>query len=250
MRHKDLILQFWRELRENCFVPCFRQWKLEDLCYKSGDLVTEIYYMNQVSSQFWILLSWLYCISLLTSMCVCARVCVPLAHRKATSLPHHHPFGLFLGRGQAPNWNGLPTVSIMNLLFFFFFLMEKLGFFDFLCTPFFGAACCIWSDFYKQNSRCRQMIWCGTHWCTTSLRGHLFLGDSALLYWNAITVFTPIKMTLTKWKNNPEFSFGCPNMLNPSKETPQRTSVCTCVSWTHSLWRLYCSGCWHAYRWR
>lgn len=119
MRHKDLILQFWRELRENCFVPCFRQWKLEDLCYKSGDLVTEIYYMNQVSSQFWILLSWLYCISLLTSMCVCARVCVPLAHRKATSLPHHHPFGLFLGRGQAPNWNGLPTVSIMNLLFFF-----------------------------------------------------------------------------------------------------------------------------------
>lgn len=40
--------------------------------------------------------------SFLTSSC-CQTVCalyvfVPLDHRKATSLPHHHPFGLFLGR--------------------------------------------------------------------------------------------------------------------------------------------------------
>lgn len=25
--------------------------------------------------------------------------------------------------------------------------------------------------------------------------------------------------------------------------------VCVCVSWIRPNWRLYCSGCWHAYRW-
>lgn len=54
-------------------------------------------------------------------------------------------------------------------------------------------------------------------------------GSLVLLFWNAITVFTLVRMTSTEWKNNPKFSFGSPNMLNPSKETPQRKSVCACV---------------------
>lgn len=57
-------------------------------------------------------------IHILLSMCVkpavCGHVFVQLDHRKATSLPHHHPFGLFLGGSQAPVWNGLSPVSTQN----------------------------------------------------------------------------------------------------------------------------------------
>lgn len=167
---------------------------------------------------------------------------VPLAHRRATSLPHHHPLGLFLGRSQAPHRNGLPTVSVIHL-----HSLMKAGNFWFSFSPFSWVLLvrCIWSKHVGAGRRYYVQVW-----RSATLRDHLFLRDSALLFWNAITVFTPVRMTRTKWKNKPKFSFGCPNMLNPSKETPQWKSVCTCVSWTHSLWRLYCSGCWHAYRWR
>lgn len=61
---------------------------------------------------------WCVYILSLLSMCVKSAVCwhvfVQLDDRKASSLPHHHPFGLFLGGSQAPVWNDLSPVSTPN----------------------------------------------------------------------------------------------------------------------------------------
>lgn len=45
---------------------------------------------------------------------LCLSCCVCVDHRKSISLPHHHPFRLFLGGSQAPVWNGLPPVSTLT----------------------------------------------------------------------------------------------------------------------------------------
>lgn len=109
--------------------------------------------------------------------------------------------------------------------------MEKLGISVGLCTPFFfwggGVAA---SDLIFMNKNQANGFYVARVGARLLCETICFWGDWALLFWNATTVFTPVRMTRTKWKNKPEFSFGCPNMLNPSKETPQRTSVCTCVS--------------------
>lgn len=83
----------------------FRQWKLEDLCYKSGEVVTETHHLNQVrhnqhsvySFSVFYFLS-LYCCYFF-SVCQFYYLLNHLDHRKATSLPHHHTFGLLLGGG-------------------------------------------------------------------------------------------------------------------------------------------------------
>jgi len=116
---------------KNSFVLLFRQWKLENLCYKSGELVTETHYMDQVRCKCFLLLHFIRWMNPIESRLVqehdllylfvpVANVCQPrcvfvqLDHRKASSLPHHHPFGLFLGGSQAPVWNGLSPVSTQN----------------------------------------------------------------------------------------------------------------------------------------
>lgn len=129
------------------YVLLFRQWKLEHLCYKSGELVTENHFMDQVRckryfyshlyfilcietfslksvSFFGLLCFFSFYVHLLLTICVNPAVCgghvfVQLDHRKATSLPHHHPFGLFLGGSQAPVWNVLSPVSTRNSFFFY-----------------------------------------------------------------------------------------------------------------------------------
>lgn len=108
----------------------FRQWKLEDLCYKSGELVTETHVMNQVRckcfSHSHVEFTFFFSVYACCCQCVSTLLCVvmlfvQLDHRRATSLPHHHPFGLFLGGSQAPVWNGLSPVSTRNSFFFSFF---------------------------------------------------------------------------------------------------------------------------------
>lgn len=87
------------------FFLLFRQWKLEDLCYKSGEVVTETHHLNQVRHNQHSVYSFsvfdflsLYC-CYFGSVCQFYYLLNHLDHRKATSLPHHHTFGLLLGGG-------------------------------------------------------------------------------------------------------------------------------------------------------
>lgn len=115
----------------------FRQWKLEDLCYKSGELVTETHVMNQVRCTCFFTLTltmnvlffsvYTCCYQCVSTLLCVVMLFVQLDHRRATSLPHHHPFGLFLGGSQAPVWNGLSPVSTRNS---FFFLWTESAFYD------------------------------------------------------------------------------------------------------------------------
>lgn len=86
------------------------------LCIETFSLKSVSFFLSPV-------LFFSFYVHLLLTICVNPAVCgghvfVQLDHRKATSLPHHHPFGLFLGGSQAPVWNVLSPVSTRNSFFF------------------------------------------------------------------------------------------------------------------------------------
>lgn len=90
-----------------------RQWKLEHLCYKSGELITETGYMDQVYILFLQKLvknSSVVCLSL-----TCSLFFLTLTDNRI-SLPlfNYYTFGLLLGRGKVTIWDSIPTVSVWS----------------------------------------------------------------------------------------------------------------------------------------
>lgn len=88
-----------------------RQWKLEHLCYKSGELITETGYMDQVWSGLHKLLSF----SKTHTRSLSASRMLPFSltdHRVPLPMPYYHTVGLLLGRCEAPVRDGVPPVSL------------------------------------------------------------------------------------------------------------------------------------------
>lgn len=99
------------------FVSAFyftRQWKLEHLCYKSGELITETGYMDQV--YFPVLFFFQEILKNSSVVCViltCGLFFLTLTDNRI-SLPlfNYYTFGLLLGRGKVTIWDSIPTVSM------------------------------------------------------------------------------------------------------------------------------------------
>lgn len=108
----DFTLISFITMRNVCLYSFNRHWKLEHLCYKSGELITETGYMDQVyfpfickennsqnlSSVFVSLMHGLFFLILTDN-----RISLPLFN--------YYTFGLLLGRGQIAVWDSIPTVS-------------------------------------------------------------------------------------------------------------------------------------------
>lgn len=116
MEIRTLMLQIRRTSHRNSFYGSGKM-QIVFICILTSILwITLKHYQNKlfVSDAFFFIIYTHFMLSMCVNPSVCEYVFVQLDHRKATSLPHHHPFGLFLGGSQAPVWNGLSPVSTQN----------------------------------------------------------------------------------------------------------------------------------------
>lgn len=139
----DFALISFFTIRNVCLLFFYfnRQWKLEHLCYKSGELITETGYMDQVyflfacrkkkkTSQFSntpvVSVSLMH--GLFFSTLTDNRISLPLFN--------YYTFGLLLGRGEVTVWDSLPTVSVWCLWFLNSRMLPMLLYSSLVCFSF------------------------------------------------------------------------------------------------------------------